>query len=444
MTASTPGRPSAGGGIDGVDLAGGDGGDHGRGVGDALDRLLEGVAGLAGDLDAAVDPGERGADALRRDAHAVSSESVRTITLCANCTLKALSRRGCAASSSASAASANASAVGSRPRRTLLRPLRPPRHVGDAAERDPDVLHRAVLQLHRGGDGEHREREARPVADLPIRRARGGRAELDGGDQVAGVEDGVVLRLVAGQPVQAGDRDRALAVGAEHVDVRADGGQRDRHVRGVGGDAVLGVAEDREVAVLALERRAAGAGAALVARLRDVLEVAAARALEEVAADGREVAQLAGGAGEDGVTENGVALADQRVRGEVGVADGGADPHAVGGLLDRVVGEAGDVDEARRLGHAQLHQVDEVGAAAEEGGAVRGGLDRGGRVAGPLVRERLHATVSAIAATMFGYAPQRQRLPLMRSRISGASSVAPSRSASAIIPTAEHSWPGVQ
>ena len=117
---------------------------------------------------------------------------------------------------------------------------------------------------------------------------------------------------------------------------------------------------------------------------------------------------------------------------------------AVGGLLDRVVGEAGDVDEPAGLGHAQLHQVDEVGAAAEVGGAVRGGLDRGGRVAGPLVGERLHATVSAIAATMFGYAPQRQRLPLMRSRISGASSVAPSRSASAIIPTAEHSWPGVQ
>ena len=133
------------------------------------------------------------------------------------------------------------------------------------------------------------------------------------------------------------------------------------------------------------------------------------------------------------------------MRGEVGVADGGADAQRpCARLLDRVVGEAGDVDEPLRLGHAELHQVDEVGAAAEVGGAVRRGLDRGGRVAGPLVRERLHATVSAIAATMFGYAPQRQRLPLMRSRISGASSVAPSRSASAIIPTAEHSWPGVQ
>jgi hypothetical protein len=35
------GEAERGGGVDGVDLAGGDGGDDGRGVGDALDRLLE-------------------------------------------------------------------------------------------------------------------------------------------------------------------------------------------------------------------------------------------------------------------------------------------------------------------------------------------------------------------------------------------------------------------
>ena len=115
-----------------------------------------------------------------------------------------------------------------------------------------------------------------------------------------------------------------------------------------------------------------------------------------------------------------------------------------GRLLDRVVGEARDVDEPQRLGHAELHQVDEVRAAAEERRAVGGGGDRRGGVAGPLVGERLQDATSWIAATMFGYAPQRQRLPLMRSRISGASSGAPSASASASIPTAEHSWPGVQ
>ncbi len=72
------------------------------------------------------------------------------------------------------------------------------------------------------------------------------------------------------------------------------------------------------------------------------------------------------------------------------------------GLLDRVVGEPGDVDEPGRLGDAELHEVDEVRAAAEERRAVGAGLDRRGGVAGALEGERLHATVSAIAATMLG------------------------------------------
>ena len=55
-----------------------------------------------------------------------------------------------------------------------------------------------------------------------------------------------------------------------------------------------------------------------------------------------------------------------------------------------------------RLGDAELHQVDEVRAAAEERRAVGAGRDRRGGVARPLVGERLHATVSAIAATMLG------------------------------------------
>ena len=42
-------------GVDRVDLAGGDGGGDGGCVGDVLDRLLERVAGLAGDLGVAVD-----------------------------------------------------------------------------------------------------------------------------------------------------------------------------------------------------------------------------------------------------------------------------------------------------------------------------------------------------------------------------------------------------
>ena len=88
--------------------------------------------------------------------------------------------------------------------------------------------------------------------------------------------------------------------------------------------------------------------------------------------------------------------------GEVGVADPGADAQPVLGLLDGVEREPRDVDEPLRLGDAELHQVDEVRAAAEVGRAVGARRDRGRRVARALVGEGLHATVSAIAATMFG------------------------------------------
>src|SRR5207237_10340159 len=67
---------------------------------------------------------------------------------------------------------------------------------------------------------------------------------------------------------------------------------RHGHVGRVGGHARIRVADDREVAVVALDGGTAGARLALVARLGHVLEVRAARALEQVAADGREVAQL--------------------------------------------------------------------------------------------------------------------------------------------------------
>ena len=88
-----------------------------------------------------------------------------------------------------------------------------------------------------------------------------------------------------------------------------EGGQRDRHVRGLGGDAVRGVAQYGEVAVGAVAGRAAGARGALVAGLGDVLEVGAAGALEQVAAGGRGVAQLPRGAGQQRLGQDGVAVA---------------------------------------------------------------------------------------------------------------------------------------
>src|SRR4029078_1916563 len=79
-----------------------------------------------------------------------------------------------------------------------------------------------------------------------------------------------------------------------------------------------------------------------------------------------------------------------------------------------------DVDEPVRRLHAEAHEVDEGGAAAEEprAGPVGQRGDRAVGVGRALVGERPHPATSRMAATMFTYAPQRQRLPLIRSRIS--------------------------
>ncbi len=106
---------------------------------------------------------------------------------------------------------------------------------------------------------------------------------------------------------------------------------------------------------------------------------------------------MPGGAGQHRLGQRRVAAAYLRVGGEVAVGDGGADAQAaVRGLLDAVQREFADVDEAGGALDAGLHQVDQVGAAAEEAG-VRVGGEQGhgaGDVVGALVSELPHAAVS--------------------------------------------------
>ena len=122
-------------------------------------------------------------------------------------------------------------------------------------------------------------------------------------------------------------------------------------------------------------------GFALVAAGGRVVEVGAAGALEQVAADRRLVAQLARRAGEQRLREHRIAGAHPGVGGGVGVRRLGADPQpAVRQLLDLLQRQAADVDQVRRLLDLELHQVEQVGAAADELGAGLGhGGDRGPR-----------------------------------------------------------------
>ena len=106
---------------------------------------------------------------------------------------------------------------------------------------------------------------------------------------------------------------------------------------------------------------------AFVAGRRDVVEIGAARALQEIAAGGRHVAQLLRGAGQQRARQHRIAPLHQRVIGEIGVAHERADAKpAACGLLDLVERKPGDVDQLGRPLDIHLHQVDQIGAAGDE------------------------------------------------------------------------------
>src|SRR5205823_8597522 len=148
-----------------------------------------------------------------------------------------------------------------------------------------------------------------------------------------------------------------------------------------------------------------------------------------------------------------------------------------------------DINEQLRLRDPKLHEVDEVRPAAEEcaSGCLGQHRDGSGRITCTFVAERLHSSTSlfrspthslrsgktplpflcfasddrigstsAMAGTIFALSAHRQRLPLMRSRISSSLSVTCSAFKSALtalgqpastsrsIPAAEQICPGVQ
>jgi len=99
------------------------------------------------------------------------------------------------------------------------------------------------------------------------------------------------------------------------------------------------MSDDGVDTVESVERRAAGAGLAFVARVVGVAVVVAACFLQEIAAGGGHVAELRRRAGEQCFREDDKLLADGVVPGEVAVADQCADAEtAVGERLDAVEG----------------------------------------------------------------------------------------------------------
>src|SRR5215211_4786374 len=133
--------------------------------------------------------------------------------------------------------------------------------------------------------------------------------------------------------------------------------------------------------------------------------------------------------------------------GNIGISGESADANtaAVRQFFDLRKRQTVDVDELRRPLNTHFHEVDQVRAAREKLRArVRcAGLCRLLRVSRARISERIHVlfpAASLIASTIFGYAPQRQRLPLIHSRISSSLFTCPSLMQA----TAEQICPGVQ
>jgi hypothetical protein len=210
-------------------------------------------------------------------------------------------------------------------------------------------------------------------------------------------------------------------------------------------DAAVARAEDRVHPVEAADCSAPATRFAFVAWGCDVVEVSATRALKQIAADRRHVAQLLRGAGQQCTGQHGIALPHQRVIGEIRVAHQRADAEpAIGSVLNLVEGKPGDIDQLRWPLDVHLHKIDQIRAPGDElcAWAVGHEAHRLGGAVGARILEVDHGCPIAcwIAATMLGYAPQRQMFPLINSRISSAVLALPS----AIKPAAEQIWPGVQ
>ena len=207
--------------------------------------------------------------------------------------------------------------------------------------------------------------------------------------------------------MEFGDRDGPRrAVRAHRFDRRVQRAHGHRHVARVCGDAGLARSDHRVLPVDAANGGAAAARLAFVALLVGVVEVGAAGALKQIARRRRLVAELPRGAREQGPREQAIIAPHALIRGEIGVADQGADAEAAfRRRFDLVEVEAVHVDQMRGCLDLEFHQVEQVRPAGDEHRALDAGrgsgcVGSGGRL---FVGEGFHVRLSAtsvMASTM--------------------------------------------
>lgn len=205
------------------------------------------------------------------------------------------------------------------------------------------------------------------------------RRQDHGGDQIAGLKRRLDMRRGAGQPVEIIQRDLAApAFGAFNFDLGVQRHHGDGHVGGVRRNAMFGRSQNGEDPVEPFHRLTAGAGVAFVAGHDGVVEIRAARALQQVAAGRRLVAQLAGCTGKQGAGQHFVCAAHLPVRGKIRVCEQRADTQAaLIGRGDFMQIQTVDVNEGVGRHHLQLHQVQQIGALGNDRGTS---FRAGGRI----------------------------------------------------------------
>ena len=176
------------------------------------------------------------------------------------------------------------------------------------------------------------------------------------GDQIAGLQHGLVLRRGARQQEKSVNRHLPLALRALHHDHRLQRRQRHIHVRRIGGDAVIAGAENGQMAVGALDRGATAARLALVARHIRIAEVSAAGALQQGAAGAGHIAQLRRRAREQRLGQHRVIALHNWMMGEVAVAHERTNLQpSIGQRLHLAQRQMVDVDHLLRAFDVEFH-----------------------------------------------------------------------------------------
>ncbi len=218
-----------------------------------------------------------------------------------------------------------------------------------------------------------------------------------------------------GRAVEVGQRDRPLAPIARDPHPRVEREQRVGEIAGIGRDALVADPQHRVQPVLSGNGGAAAARHALVAGRAGIAEIAAAGALEQVAAERRQVAHLRRGAEQQRLGEDAIAVPHLGMRGRVAHPHQRAEPqHRAIGVDAVEAAKARHVEDPRGRAQPFAHELDHVGAAGEEiRPRAAGGVGTMLRAAADHVGERVRAGIGEgrhqafspaawrIAATMF-------------------------------------------